>query len=510
MNIQDYTIKKKGRANSPLLPSSLRGLVIGRSNSGKTVLLLNLLLRKGWLDYDNLLVFGNSLHQEEYQVLKKGFEKGLNKEQLTNLFKNQEFIKPLEAIAHYPGEATKVISAEFYEDCEKIPDPKTLDPRKKNLIILDDCYLGRQSKAGSYYSRGRHNNCDSIYISQNYFKLERGSVRENSNFIILFPQNSKSVQHIYQDHCTDLPFDEFRDLCREIWGTKYSFLTIDLTSNLLNGKYRRNLESFYIPRAYSPEMAFIDVAPTQRDDIMKQYAKMRKEIRLRNENKKESNLLKEQAIEESAKPLIEATKESAKIIQEALKTEEIPETLVERYEGKTKDKYYSIYREDGQYLLGNTPVQIDGDDGIKIGARYYNFSKGLWDLIMLNNPKGYSDADKEAYKEIVESTRLLENPRPGPGSKRTIKYKFLVSLTEPKELEEGMDLFQKKEEEGSGIILPGNINSLCERLRLVCAERAAGNVDATTPEVVAILDELERRKKITKQEYNAMCKELGC
>ena len=126
MNIQDYTIKKKGRANSPLLPSSLRGLVIGRSNSGKTVLLLNLLLRKGWLDYDNLLVFGNSLHQEEYQVLKKGFEKGLNKEQLTNLFKNQEFIKPLEALAYYPGEATKVMSVEFYEDCEKIPDPKTL------------------------------------------------------------------------------------------------------------------------------------------------------------------------------------------------------------------------------------------------------------------------------------------------------------------------------------------------------------------------------------------------
>ena len=79
MNIQNFTIKKKKRENNPLLPSSLRGLIVGKSNSGKTVLLLNLLLRDGWLDYNNLLVFGNSLHQEEYQIIKKRFEVGLGK-----------------------------------------------------------------------------------------------------------------------------------------------------------------------------------------------------------------------------------------------------------------------------------------------------------------------------------------------------------------------------------------------------------------------------------------------
>ena len=67
-----------------------------------------------------------------------------------------------------------------------------------------------------------------------------------------------------------------------------------------------------------------------------------------------------------------------------------------------------------------------------------------------------------------------------------------------------------KEETGTGIILPGDINSLCNRFRLVCAERAAGNVTATTPEIVAILDEFLRRKHISKGEYNAMCKRLGC
>ena len=251
MNIQSLSIKTtNGRAHNPLLPASLRGVIIGKSNTGKTVLLLNLLLREGWLDYSRLLVFGNSLHQKEYQILKKGFDKGLSKEQILNLFNNQDLIPPLDAIDAYDGELKGGITAEFYDNCDAIPDPKTLNPLDKNLLILDDCYLGKQDKGGAYYSRGRHNNCDVLYISQNYFTLPRNSVRENTNLIILFPQNNKTVQHIHQDHCTDLSFEEFQELCRNIWKTKYNFLTIDLSSSLTDGKYRENLERFYIPKSF--------------------------------------------------------------------------------------------------------------------------------------------------------------------------------------------------------------------------------------------------------------------
>ena len=40
------------RFNNPLLPRSIRGLIVGKSGCGKTTLLLNLLLKPGWLDYD--------------------------------------------------------------------------------------------------------------------------------------------------------------------------------------------------------------------------------------------------------------------------------------------------------------------------------------------------------------------------------------------------------------------------------------------------------------------------
>ena len=72
----------------------------------------------------------------------------------------------------------------------------------------------------------------------------------------------------------------------------------------------------------------------------------------------------------------------------------------------------------------------------------------------------------------------------------------------------------KEDEEnkgGKGIkFLPGDINGLLNRLKLSYGERHAGNIISTTNEIVAILDELLRRKQITPQQYNVACKELSC
>ena len=254
MEISKLSIKTSlNRENHKLLPRNLRALIIGKSSAGKSVLLYNLLL-KPWLDYDNLLVFGNSLHQPEYQVIKKGFEKNLSKEQLINLFENQSYLckaglTPLEAIEEFNDGKGK-IKANFFNDCESIPDPSSLDPQLKNLLVLDDCYLGRQNKAEAYYSRGRHSSCDTIFLSQNYFRLPRQSIRENSNFFMLFPQDAKNLSHIHTDHCSDISFEEFRHFCQEVWAKPHNFITIDLTSGLTNGKYRENLDTFYIPQKF--------------------------------------------------------------------------------------------------------------------------------------------------------------------------------------------------------------------------------------------------------------------
>ena len=241
------------RNHHNLLPRNMRALIVGKSFCGKSTLLYNLLL-KPWLDYENLIVFGKSLHQKEYQIIKSGFDHGFSKEQIANVFNNQvplleAGIDPFQAIEQYDGPKEDNITAHFFDDCDMIPDPSELDPRVKHLMVFDDCFLGKQSKSEAYYTRGRHNNCDTIFLSQNYFRLPRQTIRENCNLLMLFQQDAKNINHIYADHCSsaDISLEEFRNFCKHVWKTKHAFITIDLTSSIDNGKYRKNLNTFYVP-----------------------------------------------------------------------------------------------------------------------------------------------------------------------------------------------------------------------------------------------------------------------
>jgi len=84
---------KTNKSNHPLLPKSLQGLIVGKSGCGKITLLLNLLLQPNWVDYSKLSVFGKSLFQSEYRILRKDFEEQLPKRMIMNLFENQNEIQ---------------------------------------------------------------------------------------------------------------------------------------------------------------------------------------------------------------------------------------------------------------------------------------------------------------------------------------------------------------------------------------------------------------------------------
>jgi energy-coupling factor transporter ATP-binding protein EcfA2 len=257
MEVKDLSWNKtlSKRFNSPLLPRSVRGLIVGKSGCGKTTLLLNLLLRPGWLDYNNLQVFGKSLFQPEYRILEKAFEQKLPKETIIRLFDLQDEISALnvsplliiEEMAKSSNERSD-IDCKFFETSEVVPDPRDLNDGKKNLMIFDDLQLERQNKCETYYVRGRHSNVDCFYLAQNYFKLPRQTIRENANFICMFPQDLKNINHIYNDHVsTDMPKEEFRKLCKMSWEHPHGFVVIDLTSGKNYGKYRNGLDTFYIP-----------------------------------------------------------------------------------------------------------------------------------------------------------------------------------------------------------------------------------------------------------------------
>src|SRR5271156_7202027 len=79
--------------NSPYFPDSIRALLIGSSNSGKTTLLFRLLLIKDMLDYNNLIILSTSLNQKEYQLIIHGFKNKLTKSDILAFIQNENKFK---------------------------------------------------------------------------------------------------------------------------------------------------------------------------------------------------------------------------------------------------------------------------------------------------------------------------------------------------------------------------------------------------------------------------------
>jgi hypothetical protein len=246
-DFEDFTVNNVyiKRNNNNLFPSnSIRACIIGKSGCGKTVLLMNFLLKKyaydEYLDYNNLYIFSKSLYQPIYQVLINGLKNNLTKQQIINCFRNQNF-KIDKNISN-----KNTIQIHCHDDPDEIPDPIDINRDLKTLIIFDDIMLEKQNKVESYYTRGRHANVDCFYISQDYIKIPKNTIRENTNFFILFQQDQTNLNYFYRERCTDIKKEEFHELCNESWKEEYGFVTIDITSKINKGKYRKMLNYFYI------------------------------------------------------------------------------------------------------------------------------------------------------------------------------------------------------------------------------------------------------------------------
>jgi len=94
------------------------------------------------------MVFGKSLFQPEYRILKKALEEQLSKEAIIRLFDNQNEVMRLnlsplnllEEMAKYQTDKSD-IDCKFFESTTDVPDSRELSLNKKNLIVFDDSLL---------------------------------------------------------------------------------------------------------------------------------------------------------------------------------------------------------------------------------------------------------------------------------------------------------------------------------------------------------------------------------
>ena len=125
----------KGRHGS-LLPNSIRAVICGPSNCGKTQALFSLLLSKNGLRFCNAYVYSKSLTQPKYVFLEK-------------------LLSGIPEIGYYASSNNEDI----------LPPDQVGD---SSIMIFDDIACEKQTVVREYFCMGRHFDVDSFHLCQSY------------------------------------------------------------------------------------------------------------------------------------------------------------------------------------------------------------------------------------------------------------------------------------------------------------------------------------------------------
>ena len=202
--------------HGPLLPNSIRGVICGPSNCGKTQALISLLLSKNGLRFRNVYVYSKSLSQPKYVYLEKLFQ-GIPEIGYQAFSNNEEILPPSQV-----GESS--------------------------VMIFDDIACEKQTAVREYFCMGRHFDVDSFYLCQSYAQIPKHLVRDNLNLVILFEQDGLNQRNIYKSHVNaDMDFETFQKMCRRCWEQRYGFLLINKDARVGEGRYRKGYNTFILP-----------------------------------------------------------------------------------------------------------------------------------------------------------------------------------------------------------------------------------------------------------------------
>ena len=91
--------KDKTVVQKTLLPNSIRAVIVGPSNCGKTNLMINLIESPNGLRFKNIYVHSKSLYQQKYCYLRK-LIKPIKEINLFTFSKNEEVLSPAKACPH--------------------------------------------------------------------------------------------------------------------------------------------------------------------------------------------------------------------------------------------------------------------------------------------------------------------------------------------------------------------------------------------------------------------------
>ena len=232
-----------------LYPSHpVRCIIVGPSNVGKSVFLTNLILNF-INEYEKIFIYSPSLHQDLYQRLNKCFSNYIPINIISNILNEEDIDIVIDEIVNNKNFKKSSIEIETFNNIEDLKFPQ--DYEDDSIIILD--HLNEKEicneKIQAMFKRGCHNNLSIFIISQDYYELPKRTIRANGNIYHIFkPKIFRDVQNLYQDKASmDMTLDEFKLLTSICWNKNYQPLTIDMTKDCYQGRYRLGLNNTFVP-----------------------------------------------------------------------------------------------------------------------------------------------------------------------------------------------------------------------------------------------------------------------
>lgn len=199
--------------HSMLLPNSIRCIICGPSNCGKTNIMLSLLLHENGLKFRQVYLYSKTSFQPKYIFLERVLQ-NISGVTLFTFQDEKDVVSPDEAL-------------------------------EKSVFIFDDVSCEKQINIRNYFSMGRHKEIDCFYLSQTYSKIPKQLLRDNANFLIIFKQDDVNLKHIYDEHVnSDMSWQNFKSLADDIWSEPYACLIINKDCEINNGRYRKHFDKF--------------------------------------------------------------------------------------------------------------------------------------------------------------------------------------------------------------------------------------------------------------------------
>ena len=189
------------------LSHPLNALIIGKTNSGKTNILMNLIAENSIYEKNDFIIniYTNNL-DDKYKWLK-------------NKFKDDVFI---------------YINEIYFDKINK---------EYSNLIIFDDLVFSNK-KISEFYCRSRKLNCSCISIGHRYFKNIDRTLKNNIDYLIFTQLDKRELNMLCNDINLDISLKNFKILILIL--KKYEFILIDKYNEYKFMKIRKNLNQIYI------------------------------------------------------------------------------------------------------------------------------------------------------------------------------------------------------------------------------------------------------------------------